>query len=455
MTLNNITAISPIDGRYHSKTEALSPYFSEYGLHKARLLVEVEWFILLSQTPEVIEVPLFSAGSILFLRELVKNFTPDEAVRVQEIEKTTNHDVKAIEYYLKEKIKNHPELQAVSEFIHFSCTSEDINNVSYAIILQQNREQSLLPTLDIIQNTLRNMAHQYADTPLLSRTHGQPATPTTVGKEFANVVARLERQIAILENMTFLAKFNGAVGNYNAHHIAYPDIDWPALSKHFVESFKIQWSAYTTQIEPHDYMAELFDTLARINRILIDLCRDVWGYISYGYFTQKSIAGETGSSTMPHKVNPIDFENAEGNFGLSNALLHHFSEKLPISRMQRDLSDSTVLRNIGCAFSYQLIAFGSLIKGLSKLELNTIAIQHDLSQNWEVLSEAIQTIMRRYSIEKPYEKLKNLTRGKKITPESLTIFINTLDLPIEAKNRLLQLTPETYIGYADELSRRV
>ena len=455
MDLNMLTAVSPIDGRYRSKTAPLAHYLSEYGLHKARLLIEVEWFILLSQTPEVIEVPPFSENAIATLRQLVAHFTPHEALRVKEIEKTTNHDVKAIEYYIKEKIQSHPELQAVSEFVHFSCTSEDINNLSHAYILKQSREQCLLPSLEKIQETLRTMAHKYAEVAILSRTHGQSATPSTVGKEIANVVARLDRQIQILKNISLLGKLNGAVGNYNAHQIAYPDVQWPQLSKQFVESFGLEWNPYTTQIEPHDYMAEFFDTLARINRIFIDLCRDLWGYISLNYFTQKSVAGETGSSTMPHKVNPIDFENAEGNFGLSNALLHHFSEKLPISRWQRDLSDSTVLRNIGSAFAYNEIAFSSLLKGLSKLGINPSALQHDLSQNWEVLSEAVQTVMRRYHIEQPYEKLKELTRGKKITKESLAAFIKTLEIPEDAKNRLLQLTPETYIGYAAELAKDI
>lgn len=455
MELNILTAISPIDGRYRAKTAPLSNWLSEYGLHKARLLIEVEWLILLSQTPEITEVPDFTPAAITTLRQVVENFSPSAAERVKEIEKTTNHDVKAIEYYLKEKIQSVPELQAVSEFVHFSCTSEDINNLSHAYILQKSRQEYLMPSLEKIRSALQKMAHQYAAIPLLSRTHGQSATPTTVGKEFANVVARLDRQIKGLNNISLLAKFNGAVGNYNAHQVAYPEVNWPILSKQFIESFGLEWNAYTTQIEPHDYMAELFDAMARINRILIDLCRDLWGYISLNYFTQKSVAGETGSSTMPHKVNPIDFENAEGNFGLANALLHHFSEKLPISRWQRDLSDSTVLRNMGSAFAYIEIAFSSLSKGLSKLELNPTAIQQDLDQNWEVLSEAIQTVMRRYHIEKPYEKLKDLTRGKKITPESLQAFIETLHIPIEAKNRLLHLKPATYIGYATELASKI
>ena len=448
MELSALTALSPTDGRYASKTAALRPWFSEYGLIYHRVLVEIRWLQMLAAHPQISEVPAFSAATNTFLESILSNFSETDALRVKAIERTTNHDVKAVEYYLKEKIAGQAELEAVSEFIHFACTSEDINNLSYALMLKGGMENVIHPELATTIAAIRQLAHAYADIPLLSRTHGQPASPSTLGKEMANVVARLERQQRHILAAQYLGKINGAVGNYNAHISAYPDIDWETTAEQFITSLGLTWNPYTTQIEPHDYIAETFDAVARANTILIDFCRDVWSYISLGYFKQKVIAGEVGSSTMPHKVNPIDFENAEGNFGIANALMTHLAQKLPISRWQRDLTDSTVLRTLGVGLGHTLIAYQSALKGISKLEVNTTAIAADLDANWEVLAEPIQTVMRRYGIEQPYEKLKALTRGQRITPEGLREFVNTLDMPQEAKDVLIAMTPATYIGNA-------
>ncbi|MGB3918999.1 MAG: adenylosuccinate lyase [Thiothrix litoralis] len=448
MELSALTALSPTDGRYASKTAALRPWFSEYGLIYHRVLVEIRWLQMLAAHPQISEVPAFSAATNTFLESILSNFSETDALRVKAIERTTNHDVKAVEYYLKEKIAGQAELEAVSEFIHFACTSEDINNLSYALMLKGGMENVIHPELATTIAAIRQLAHAYADIPLLSRTHGQPASPSTLGKEMANVVARLERQQRHILAAQYLGKIHGAVGNYNAHISAYPDIDWETTAEQFITSLGLTWNPYTTQIEPHDYIAETFDAVARANTILIDFCRDVWSYISLGYFKQKVIAGEVGSSTMPHKVNPIDFENAEGNFGIANALMTHLAQKLPISRWQRDLTDSTVLRTLGVGLGHTLIAYQSALKGISKLEVNTTAIAADLDANWEVLAEPIQTVMRRYGIEQPYEKLKALTRGQRITPEGLREFVNTLDMPQEAKDALIAMTPATYIGNA-------
>ena len=448
MELSALTALSPTDGRYASKTAALRPWFSEYGLIYHRVLVEIRWLQMLAAHPQISEVPAFSAATNTFLESILSNFSETDALRVKAIERTTNHDVKAVEYYLKEKIAGQAELEAVSEFIHFACTSEDINNLSYALMLKGGMENVIHPELTTTIAAIRQLAHAYADIPLLSRTHGQPASPSTLGKEMANVVARLERQQRHILAAQYLGKINGAVGNYNAHISAYPDIDWETTAEQFITSLGLTWNPYTTQIEPHDYIAETFDAVARANTILIDFCRDVWSYISLGYFKQKVIAGEVGSSTMPHKVNPIDFENAEGNFGIANALMTHLAQKLPISRWQRDLTDSTELRTLGVGLGDTLIAYQSALKGISKLEVNTTAIAADLDANWEVLAEPIQTVMRRYGIEQPYEKLKALTRGQRITPEGLREFVNTLDMPQEAKDALIAMTPATYIGNA-------
>jgi adenylosuccinate lyase len=448
MQLDSLTAISPIDGRYAAKTAGLRAIFSEYGLIYHRLMVEVRWLQTLSRTADIIEVPEFSADANALLDSIVQNFDPAQALRIKEIETTTNHDVKAVEYYLKEQVADHAELNAVSEFIHFACTSEDINNLSHALMLKSGRDQILLPMVDEVLEMINNLAHQYATIPMMSRTHGQPASPTTLGKEFANVVHRLRRQLQQIEAVEMLGKFNGAVGNYNAHLSAYPDGDWPAISRQFVESMGLGWNPYTTQIEPHDYIAELFDALARLNTILIDFSRDCWSYISIGYFRQQTVAGEVGSSTMPHKVNPIDFENAEGNLGLANALLTHLAQKLPISRWQRDLTDSTVLRNLGTGIGHVLIALDSLKRGIGKLEVNTDVISADLEQNWEVLAEPIQTVMRRYGVKQPYEKLKALTRGQKIDAQAVREFVEALEIPAAAKQELIKLTPASYIGNA-------
>ncbi len=433
MDLTSLTAVSPVDGRYGSKSESLRPIFSEYGLIRHRVLVEVRWLQALAAHQGIPEVPALSGHASNILNGIFDNFSEEDARRVKNIERTTNHDVKAVEYFLKEKIAGNAELEAVSEFIHFACTSEDINNLAYALMLREARGQVLLPTMDNVINAIVALAHNNAELPLLSRTHGQPATPTTVGKEMANVAYRLRRQRELLTQVPMLGKINGAVGNYNAHLIAYPEVDWQAFAETFVTGLGLDWNPYTTQIEPHDYIAEMFDAIARYNTVLIDFSRDVWGYISLGYFKQRTIAGEVGSSTMPHKVNPIDFENAEGNFGIANALFDHLAAKLPISRWQRDLSDSTVLRNLGVGVAHTIIGLESLLRGIGKLEANPARTAEDLDATWEVLAEAVQTVMRRYGIEKPYEKLKELTRGKGIDADSMRVFIDSLDIPDAAK----------------------
>lgn len=448
MELSSLTAVSPIDGRYGDKVSALRTIFSEFGLLKFRVQVEVRWLQKLAATAQIKEVPSFDADAIAYLDEIVANFCEKDAMRIKEIERTTNHDVKAVEYFLKEKVAHIPALHAVSEFIHFACTSEDINNLSHALMLKTAREEVLLPQWRQIIDKVKAMAHEYRTLPLLSRTHGQPATPSTIGKEFANVAYRLERQYRQLEQVEILGKINGAVGNYNAHIAAYPEVNWHEFSETFVTSLGIQWNPFTTQIEPHDYIAELFDCVARFNTIVLDFDRDIWGYVALNHFKQKTIAGEIGSSTMPHKVNPIDFENSEGNLGLANAVLGHLASKLPVSRWQRDLTDSTVLRNLGVGLGYALIAYQSTMKGLNKLEVNEQHLLDELDQNWEVLAEPIQTVMRRYGIEKPYEKLKELTRGKRVTAEGMKQFIDGLELPESEKERLKAMTPANYIGYA-------
>ncbi|GGJ84330.1 adenylosuccinate lyase [Pseudomonas matsuisoli] len=456
MQLSSLTAVSPVDGRYASKTSALRTIFSEYGLIRFRVQVEVRWLQRLANHAGIPEVPAFSTEANALLNRLAENFELAHAERVKEFERTTNHDVKAVEYLLKEQAKALPELAAVNEFIHFACTSEDINNLSHALMLQEGREQVLLPLMRQIAESIRTLAVQFADVPMLSRTHGQPASPTTLGKELANVVHRLERQIAQVAAVPLLGKINGAVGNYNAHLSAYPSVDWEANAQAFVEQdLGLKWNPYTTQIEPHDYIAELFDAIARFNTILIDFDRDIWGYISLGYFKQKTVAGEIGSSTMPHKVNPIDFENSEGNLGIANALLQHLASKLPISRWQRDLTDSTVLRNLGVGIAHSVIAYEASLKGIGKLELNQQRIAEDLDACWEVLAEPIQTVMRRYAIENPYEKLKELTRGKGISPDALKTFIDSLDMPADAKAELHRLTPASYIGNAADQAKRI
>ncbi|MDT8385010.1 MAG: adenylosuccinate lyase [Gammaproteobacteria bacterium] len=450
MDLSSLTAISPIDGRYGAKCADLRPIFSEYGLIRHRVLVEVRWLQMLATHPGIPEVPAFSAHADKLLDAIVDNFHEEDAQRVKNIERTTNHDVKAVEYFLKEKIAGNDELEAVSEFIHFACTSEDINNLSYALMLREARTQALLPQMDEVIDAIRALAHAHATQPMLSRTHGQPASPTTLGKEMANVAARLMRQRAQLVTVPLLGKINGAVGNYNAHLSAYPELDWADIAEKFVTSLGLDFNPYTIQIEPHDYIAELFDVVARFNTILLDFDRDVWGYIAQGYFKQKTIAGEVGSSTMPHKVNPIDFENSEGNLGLANAIFNHLSAKLPISRWQRDLTDSTVLRNLGVGVGHSVIAYQSTLKGISKLEVNPARLNADLDNCWEVLAEPVQTVMRRYGIEKPYEKLKELTRGTGIDQQRLQAFVSELDIPDGAKADLLKLTPSTYLGNAAE-----
>jgi len=455
MQLDSLTALSPLDGRYAAKVDALRPIFSEYGLMHRRVAVEIAWLIALSDEAGIAELPPFAAAARASLQKIADGFSVADAARIKQIEATTNHDVKAVEYFIKERVGDDPALTQAKEFVHFACTSEDINNLSYAVMLRDAREHVLLPEADKTIARLRELAHAYADLPMLSRTHGQTASPTTLGKEMANVVARLERQRAQLAAIDIPGKINGAVGNFNAHLISYPEIDWRAFSRRFVESLGLQWQAYTTQIEPHDGVAELCDAQRRIDTILIDLARDVWGYISLGYFRQKLKAGEVGSSTMPHKVNPIDFENAEGNLGVANALFGHFSEKLPISRWQRDLTDSTTLRALGEAFGHALIGFASLERGLGKLEVNADRIAVDLDHAWEVLAEAIQTVMRRHGLPEPYEQLKALTRGKGIARETLQTFIASLALPDADKQRLLALTPDTYIGLAADLARDV
>lgn len=456
MQLTSLTAVSPVDGRYGSRTSALRPIFSEYGLIRNRVLVEVRWLQRLAAHNGIPEVAPFSDTANAALNELAENFQLEHAERVKEFERTTNHDVKAVEYLLKEQAQKLPELAKVTEFIHFACTSEDINNLSHALMLREGRDDVLLPLMRKLAESLRALSVEFADVPMLSRTHGQPASPTTLGKEFANVVYRLERQIAQVSAIPLLGKMNGAVGNYNAHLSAYPEIDWEANAREFIEGdLGLSFNPYTTQIEPHDYIAELFDAVARFNTILIDFDRDVWGYISLGYFKQKTVAGEIGSSTMPHKVNPIDFENSEGNLGIANAIFQHLASKLPISRWQRDLTDSTVLRNLGVGIAHSVIAYEATLKGIGKLELNAAKIAEDLDHCWEVLAEPVQTVMRRYGIENPYEKLKDLTRGKGISAQALQTFIETLDLPEEAKVQLRALTPANYIGSAVAQAKRV
>ncbi|WP_120795683.1 adenylosuccinate lyase [Thiocapsa rosea] len=455
MDLTGLTAISPVDGRYGTKTTDLRPIFSEFGLIRYRVLVEIRWLQSLSRHPGIPEVPVFSAEADRLLDAIAEQFGIADAQRIKDIERTTNHDVKAVEYYLKERVAGHPELNAASEFIHFACTSEDINNLAHGLMLSAGREQVLLPEMDAVIAAVRDLAHRYADQPMLSRTHGQPATPTTLGKEMANLVHRLRIQRDHVAGVTLLGKMNGAVGHYNAHRVAYPDVDWPDLTRGFVESLGLAWNPYTTQIEPHDYMAELFDALARFNTILIDLSRDLWGYISLGYFKQRTVAGEVGSSTMPHKVNPIDFENAEGNLGIANAILGHLTAKLPISRWQRDLTDSTVLRNLGVGVAHTSIALQSALRGIGKLEADPARMAADLDANWEVLAEPIQTLMRRYGVDRPYERLKELTRGQRIGPDALKVFIDGLEIPQEAKAELAALTPATYLGDAARLAREI
>jgi adenylosuccinate lyase len=455
--INPLFALSPLDGRYAQAVADLRPIFSEYGLMHARVKVELRWLKALAAEPAISEVPPFSLTTLQEIDQVITSFSPEDAEAIKAIEATTNHDVKAIEYWLKQRLARVPEVMAVSEFIHFACTSEDINNLSHALMLKQARDEVLLPKLNQLITELREMAHIHAPLPMMCRTHGQPATPSTLGKEIANIIARLQRQIHLLEQQPFLGKINGAVGNYNAHLAAYPEIDWEGHCRRFVEyNLNLTFNPYTIQIEPHDYMAEIFHNISRINTILIDFNRDIWGYISIGYFKQKIKAGEVGSSTMPHKVNPIDFENSEGNLGMANAVLAFMAEKLPVSRWQRDLTDSTVLRNMGVAFGYTILGLTAHLRGLHKLEVNTVAFADDLDATWELLAEPIQTVMRRYGVPNPYEQLKELTRGKHgITQESLQAFINQLTIPAEAKAQLLALTPALYIGKAQQLAGRI
>ena len=455
MSHATLTALSPLDGRYASKVEPLRPIFSEFGLMHRRVHVEIHWLLALAAHPGIVELPAFPADAVTRLLAIADDFSIEDGERIKAIEATTNHDVKAVEYLIKEKIGNDPALAQAKEFVHFACTSEDINNLAYSLMLRDARETVLLPALDQVIARLRGLAHEHAGLSLLARTHGQTASPTTMGKEIANVVARLERQRRQLVAIEIPGKINGAVGNYNAHVIAYPAVDWPALASNFVDGLGLTFNPYTTQIEPHDGIAEFADVLRRINIILIDLARDIWGYISLGYFRQALKAGEVGSSTMPHKVNPIDFENAEGNFGLANALLGHFAEKLPISRWQRDLTDSTVLRALGTAYGHSLVAIESLLKGLGKLNVNADRVAADLDASWEVLAEAVQTVMRRFGLPEPYEQLKALTRGQGITKDSMRAFIASLDLPADAKQALAELTPASYIGLADKLAKAI
>jgi len=452
---NSLLAISPLDGRYKSKCEDLAPYFSEFALMRYRVLVEVKWLQKLSEHDQIDDLQVISELGLNYLEDLIENFSIADAQRIKAIETTTNHDVKAVEYFIKEKFEDNAQLSDQLEFVHFACTSEDINNLAYALMLRDGRDKVVLDQMRKIETRLAELANDFADQPMLCRTHGQSASPSTVGKEFANVVHRLRRQIAQIESNEILGKINGAVGNYNAHLAAYPDIDWQANAKEFVEGLGLTWNPYTTQIEPHDYVAELFAAVCRFNTVLIDFDRDIWAYISLGYFKQRTVAGEVGSSTMPHKVNPIDFENSEGNLGLANAIMSHLSEKLPISRWQRDLTDSTVLRNIGTGLAHSLIAYRATMKGIGKLELNAKAIDDDIDSCWEILAEPIQTVMRRYRIEKPYEKLKELTRGKQIDQQSVQDFVQTLTIPDAAKQELLQLTPRKYLGNAVEQARAI
>jgi len=449
-----LLSLSPLDGRYSAKVDALRSIFSEFGLIRRRVTVEIAWLSALAECPDIAEVPSLSGADLELLDALATGFTEADAQEIKRIESKTNHDVKAVEYFIKSAISTSPTLSAISEFVHFACTSEDINNLSHALMLRDGHHV-LRNAYAEIHDALAGLAHEHAARPLLSRTHGQSATPTTLGKEMANVAARLKRQCGVADSIRSMGKMNGAVGNYNAHRVAYPEVDWPALSEKFVTSLGLEWNSHTTQIEPHDYMAEYFDAIARMNVILIDFSRDIWSYISLGYFKQRLVEGEVGSSTMPHKVNPIDFENAEGNFGLANAVLGHLSAKLPISRLQRDLTDSTVLRNMGVALGYTLLALQSLKRGIEKLEVSEAPIEADLDSSWEVLGEAIQTVMRRYGVPEPYEKLKALTRGQQLDADTLQRFILNLEIPEEAKERLMSLTPETYVGYAPELAKSV
>jgi adenylosuccinate lyase len=453
MNLSPLTAISPLDGRYGDKTAELKPIFSEFGLMRFRVLVEIRWLQALAVQNDIKEVPTLTDAANALLNDISDNFSEPDALRIKEIESTTNHDVKAVEYFIKEKIAGNKELKKVSEFIHFACTSEDINNLSHALMLKESHDSVMRPALMDIISAITALTVKYADQAMLARTHGQTASPTTLGKEMGVFAHRLNRQLTQLDEIDFIGKANGAVGNFNAHLSAYPDIDWPTFSKDFVESLGLQWNPHTTQIESHDYMAEYFQAMSRFNTILVDFCRDIWGYISLGYFKQKTIAGEIGSSTMPHKVNPIDFENAEGNLGLANCLLNHLAEKLPVSRWQRDLTDSTTIRNNGTGIAYALLAYKSCLKGISKLETNPDVMANDLNNAWEVLAEPVQTVMRRYGIEKPYEKLKELTRGQSINAQILRKFIKTLEIPEADKKRLMELTPADYIGNAAEQAK--
>lgn len=455
MTISSLLAISPLDGRYQEKLNHLRPVFSEYGLIRYRVIVEIRWLQFLAENAHLPELPPLSQDANDLLNAIVDNFTEEDAWRIKTIESGINHDVKAVEYFIKEKIADNKELAKISEFIHFGCTSEDINNLAYALMLNAAKYQFILPALDDIMTFLRRLSHDYADQAMLSRTHGQPATPTTLGKEIANVAARLQRQVEQLVSTPLLGKLNGATGNYNALMVAYPSVDWPLLSKNFITELNLIWNPYTTQIEPHDYMAEFFHVIMRINTILIDFTRDMWGYISLDYFKLKTIKNEVGSSAMPHKVNPIDFENAEGNLGIANAIFDHMASKLPISRWQRDLSDSTVLRNIGVAVGYAILAYQATSKGLNKVSPNPLVLTDDLEQHWEILAEPIQTVLRRFGIEAPYEKLKSFTRGSKITKEMLQDFIKQLSVPDDVKKELLSLTPNTYLGYAKDLAKRI
>lgn len=455
MELSRLTAISPIDGRYGHRLAPLQAIASEYGLNHYRVLVEVEWLKALSAEAAIHEVPALSESAARAITRIANDFSEADAQRVKAIEAVTNHDVKAVEYYIKERMAAHSELAQLTEFVHFACTSEDINNLAYALILKTARAKVLLPAIEGIITELTDLAREHAATPMLARTHGQPASPTTLGKEFANVVARLQRQKTQLSKVAIPGKINGAVGNFNAHLAAYPEVDWNRFSKRYIENLGLDWNQWTTQIEPHDGIAELFDTLARINTILIDLARDLWGYISLGYFTQQTVEGEVGSSTMPHKVNPIDFENAEGNWGMANAVLEHMARKLPVSRWQRDLTDSTVLRNVGVGLAHSVIGYHSLSRGLGKLAVAHDRLAADLDANWEVLAEAIQTVMRRHGIEQPYEKLKALTRGQRVNQQTLEAFVETLDLPGPIKAELKALTPARYIGLAEDLANAI
>lgn len=455
MTVPTLTALSPLDGRYQKGTQTLALHCSEWGLMRYRILIEVRWLLALAAEPNIPELPPFSAAAADFLERLYSEFSIADGERIKALEATTNHDVKALEYFIKEKMVAHTELSQAVEFVHFACTSEDINNLAYAVMLQHSISEVLLPAMTAVNNHLRTMAHQLAEHPMLARTHGQAATPTTVGKELANVVVRLERQSKALSQYSILGKINGAVGNFNAHLAAYPEVAWQALAERFVLGLGLEWNAYTTQIEPHDTLAEVFAFIMRYNTILIDLDRDIWGYIAWGYFKQNMVAGEVGSSTMPHKVNPIDFENSEGNLGLANAILGHLSEKLPISRWQRDLSDSTVMRNLGVGLGHSLLAYQATLKGLGKLAIDPEKLQQELEQSWQVLAEAVQTVMRRYGLDNPYEQLKNFSRGQTLNAERMQDFIASLDLPEQEKMRLKKMTPAHYIGYAAHLARQV